>query len=184
MESTMDLMMQIGIFFLACLGIGVIVVCVITSYGIYRRNVERLKACADSKIVRPGKVRYVLAFFVYTLISYIPAVLLIWLIEKESSLVFALITLVFLLSFSPASYPYYTLSVSSEKVNGATMWGWLWKRTEIRLDEIDKEKLSSQWLGKKLGIMVIHSTSGTKILTLGLNDGQLLVVTGLAHKPE
>lgn len=168
--------------FVSCLIAGLMAFWVIANYFIYRRNVKRLNASINSKMVKPGKVRFVFSWFIFGLLGYIPGVLLVWFIEKGFPFTFAGLMFVMLWSFAPAAYPYYTVAITSDKINGATKWGWFWKRTEIRLDEIDKEKLSRQPLGKKLGVVVIHSTKGTKILTLGLSEQQLAEIILLANK--
>ena len=173
----MDSMLRTMTIVLSCMVLGLIVFFVIVNYFVYRRNVKRLNASIDSKLVKPNKGRFVFSWFIYSLIGYIPAVLFVWLIEQEFPLTFAWLMPVLLLSFTLSAYPYYIVAVSSAKINGATRWGWLWKRTEIRFDEIDKEKFSRQHLGKKLGITVIHSINGIKILTLGLSDQQLSEIT-------
>ena len=167
----------------SCSVIGAFVFLIVVNYFIYRRNVKRLNASIDSQMVKPNKARFAFSWFVISLIGYIPAVLMLWLIEQRVPFIFAWLMPLLLLSFAPTAFPYYIVAVSSDKINGATKWGWLWKRTEIRLDEIDQKKLLHQKLGKQLGITVIHSTHGTKILTLGLNDQQLSEITTPINKP-
>jgi len=179
----MDSILRTMTIFLSCLVIGLIAFLIIVNYFVYRRNIKRLHVSFDSQMVKPSKVRFAFSWFVFSLIGYIPAVLILWLIEQKFPFVFVWIMPLLLLSFAPAAYPYYIVVVSSDKINGATRWGWLWKRTEIRLNEIDKEKLLQQQLGKKLGITVIHSTSGIKILTLGLSDQQLSEITVPINNP-
>ena len=178
----MDSMLQTMTIFLSCMVLGLIIFFVAVNYFIYQRNVKRLNTAVDSQRIKPGKVRFFFSWFMYSLIGYIPAMLILWIIEKEFPLIFIWLMPILLLSFAPAAYPYYVVAVSNDRVNGATRWGWLWKRTEIRFDEIDKEKLSKQRLGKKLGVTVIHSTNGIKILTLGLSDQQLSQITTPANK--
>lgn len=178
----MESMLRTMTIFLSCMVLGSIIFFVAVNYYIYRRNIKRLNAAKDSQMIRPSKFRFVLSWFAYGFIFYILAVLFLWLYEKELSYIYMwLMPLMFLIT-APAAYPYYIVAASSDKVNGATRWGWLWKRTEIRLDEIDKEKLSRQRFGKKLGVTVIYSTNGTKILTLGLSEQQLSEIVMLAKK--
>jgi hypothetical protein len=180
----MDPMLRTMTIILFCFYAGLIAFWAIVNYFIYRRNVKRLHASIDSQLVKPEKVRFVFSWLIFSLIAYIPAVLILWLIEKEFPFIFAWLMPLLLLSIAPAAYPYYIVAVSNDKINGATRWGWLWKRNEIRLDEIDEEKLSHQHLGKKLGITVIHSTGGIKILTLGLSGQQLSEITVPANKSQ
>ncbi len=175
-------MLRTMTIFLSCMVLGSIIFFVALNYFIYQRNVKRLNTATDSQMIKPGKVRFVLSSLAYALIFYILAVLFLWLYEKEFPYAYAWLMPLLLLFLVPATYPYYVVAVSSDKINGATRWGWLWKRTEIRLDEIDKEKLFQQRLGKKLGVVVIHSTNGAKILTLGLSEQQLMEIIMLANK--
>jgi hypothetical protein len=80
------------------------------------------------------------------------------------------------------TYPYYTLSTDGIIISGATRWGWFWRREEIRLTDIDAEKVMEQTLGRSLGIVIIYSTQGKKILTLGLSDSQISGILESARK--
>jgi hypothetical protein len=172
------------IIFLACFVIVLITFWIIINYFIYRRNVKRLDALMASQVVKPGKARFAFSWFVFTLVAYIPAVLMLWVIEIEFPYIFAWIMPLMLLSLAPPAYPYYNLAIFPNKINGATQWGWLWNRTEINFHEIDTAKTLRQHLGRTLGITVIHSTNGVKILTLGLDDNQLSGILDLANKNE
>ncbi len=180
----MDSILRTMTIFLSCFAIGVVILWIITFYFIYRRNQKRLNDITTSQVVKPGKGRFAFSWFVYTLAGYIPAVLIIWLVEKEFPYVFACLMPPLLLSFAFPVYPYYNIAILSNKINGATQWGWLWKRAEIIFHEMDKEKTLRQNLGKTLGITVIHSISGVKILTLGLDNKQLLGILDLSNKSE
>ena len=178
----MDSILRTMTVILSCTVLGSIIFYVAVMYFIYQRNVKRLNTVVDSQMIKPGKARFVLSSLAYAFIFYILAVLFLWFYEKEFPYVYAWLMPILILLMTPAAYPYYILAVSSDKVNGATRWGWLWKRTEIRLDEIDKDKLFQQHLGRKLGVVVIHSTKGTKILTLGLSEKQLSEIAMLVNK--
>ena len=180
----MDSMLQTMIIFLSCFVIGLIAVWIIVNYFIYRRNVKRLDALMASQVIKPDKARFAFSWFILTLAAYIPAILVLWVIEKEFPYIFAWLMPPMLLSLAPPAYPYYNIAILHNKINGATQWGWLWKRTEINFHEIDKAKILHQRLGKKVGITVIHSTNGVKILTLGLDDKQLSGILDLANKNE
>ena len=169
MDSTLRTMK----IFLSCTVLGSIIFFVAVMFFIYQRNVKRLNSVTGSQMIKPSKVRFVLSSFAYAFIFYTLAVLFLWFYEKEFPYAYAWLMPLLILFMTPVAYPYHIVAVSRDKINGATWWGWLWKRTEIRLDEIDKEKLSRQHLGRKFGVIVIHSTKGTKILTLGLSEQQL-----------
>ncbi len=119
----------------------------------------------------------------------IPATLILWLITKDDVylvIVWSIVMLLLLGVMGVIAYPYYTLAVLEDGINGPTRWGWFWKRIDIRFDEIDRERTLGQRLGRKLGMTVIHSRRGKKILTLGLDEQQLeeLVVRGMAQESE
>ncbi len=164
---------QTMLIVLSCIVTGIIVFAIFTYYSIYSKNVRNLNAYGASKIVKPNKMRFILAWFGYNFIPYVLAFLFIWLVEKEFPSHFAWILPLMMLSIAPLAYPYYALALYDGKINGATQWGWLWKRVEIRFNEIDKDKVVGQSFGRLLGITLIYSTSGVKLLTLGLSHKQL-----------
>ena len=170
--------------FLSFVLAGVIAVGLFVIYGVYKENVKRLNACTDSQMVKPHKVRFVFSWLIYGLTSLVPAVLLLWLFQKEFPYIFTWLMPLLFLSLAPSAYPYYIVAVHNDRINGATRWGWLWKRTEIRLDDIDIDRIARQSIGIKLGVTVIHSKSGTKILTLGLDEKQLDGILDSVNKGE
>ena len=180
----MDSILQRINFFLFFMITGVIAFGIFVNYSIYRRNEKKLNSYANSQMVKPSKVRFALAWFLYCLTTYIPAVLVMWLYEKEFPQAFAGVMLLMLLFLAPSAYPYYIIAVSDNKINGATRWGWLWERTEILVDDVDKNRITRQRLGKKLGVTVIHAKNGTKIQTLGLDEKQLAGVLDTVNKSE
>ena len=128
--------------------------------------------------MKPAKSRFVLAWFVYKLKFLIPPILILWLFtrDEEFAIAWLIILPILLLSLGivgVAAYPYYTITVLDDRINGPTRWGTFWMRIDMRFDEIDREKTLRQQFGRKLGMTVIHSRSGEKILTLGLDDEQL-----------
>ncbi len=88
------------------------------------------------------------------------------------------------LCVAPSAYPYYTLALYKSKLNGATQWSWRWRRIEIPFDQIDKDRTLRQPLGKLLGIIIIYSISGEKILTLGLNAQEITEIMNSANEAE
>jgi hypothetical protein len=141
-------------------------------YIIYQRNLRNLKSCKNSRKVTPNKVRFILSWFVYTLMFYLPWILIVWFLGKEFPGIIALGMLIMNLSMALSAYPYYTIAVYKSKINGATRWGWRWKRVEIMFNEINVSKTLRQ-PGNAFGITTLYSTSGVRILTLGLTDQQI-----------
>jgi len=166
------------LFYFLCIVLFGIGFNIIVVYIVYRRNVDRLNASMASRTVKPAKSRFVLAWFVFELELIIPATLILWFFTRDEvyTIAWSIIipVLLFLLGImSVVAYPYYTIAVLDDRINGPTRWGWLWKRIDIRFDEIDRERTLGQRLGRKLGMTVIHSRYREKILTLGLDEEQL-----------
>lgn len=178
----MDTFLQTTTMITFCLTTGLIVFLIVVNYFSYKQNANRLNAFVGARMVKPDKARFALAWFIYFLAFYIPTMLIVWIYKKENVYFYAEIILLICVFQAPAIYPYYIVAVFNDKINGATQWGWIGNRAEIRLDEIDKENLARQRLGKKLGITVIHSTGGIKILTLGLSEKQLSAITTPVNK--
>ncbi len=155
--------------------------CLIAIYGslakyFYEKNNVVLESFKDSRKIKPSKFRFVFSWLIYSLYFLIPAILIVWFLKIGSILVFTLLCLLNILMFAPGYYPYYSLAIYNGKVNGAALWGWKWKRVEIDLKEIDKEKVLRQYLGRMLGVIILYSTGKGKILTFGLDNAQLLEV--------
>jgi hypothetical protein len=107
---------------------------------------------------------------------------LLWFVGKEFPASFLWLCFFSFLFVAPAFYPYYTLARFESKINGATRWGWFGRRTEIAFKDIDVRKTSRQRLGILVGIFVFHSTSGAKILTLGLDELQIADILKISNE--
>ncbi len=144
-------------------------------YYTHKKSSSAFEPYYKMKQVKPNKIRYGIASFVYALPFSVLSVVLISLITKESLLVFVsvLITPLYLLALALAAYPYYIVATYNGKVNGATLSGWRWRRAEVNINEIDKGKTLRQGFGRLFGIIVVRSIRGEKILTVGLDDIQL-----------
>jgi hypothetical protein len=57
-----------------------------------------------------------------------------------------------------------------------------WKRTEMNINDLDADSILRQNLGRKFGIIVFRSTSGKKILSLGLADEQIINLIEMSKK--
>jgi hypothetical protein len=124
--------------------------------------------------IRPSIIRYLFAFFAWCCLILAPFILVILLIpNKRTDFSGFWFFLAFFLFEAVVLYPYHTLSIDGEKISGATLWGWLWRREEIRLSEISRERIMKQNLGRLAGITILYSKQGEKILTLGLSDSQI-----------
>ncbi len=144
-------------------------------YYAQKKSNSALAPYYKMKQVKPSKVKYGIASFVYAVPYSILSIVLALLLTKEIVFAFAsaLITPLYLLTLALATYPYYIVAIYNGKVNGATLSGWKWRRAEININEIDKSKILQPGFGKLFGITVIHSISGAKILTVGLDNMQL-----------
>ena len=152
------------------------------SFSLYQKNKANLTVYKSSKNLQPLKVRFAFAWLIYCMSFVIIFTPIFWLMNKESLNVI-IWTLIFILLFlAPSAYPYYTIAIFDNKVNGPSISSWQWQRTEINLAEIDKDKILKQKLGRKLGITIIHSTNRAKILTLGLDSRQLSEILEFASK--
>lgn len=165
--------LQTAINFLSCIAIGLLVFSVYVYYSVYRKNVNKLNALKDSKLIKPDKIRFILAWIAYSFIPSLFGVSCIWLYEREFPSPLAWLVPLILFSQALPAYPYYTIAINHDRINGPTQWGWLWKRVEISMDEIDRDKSLRQPVRRALGTTIIYSTNEVKIRTLGLNDQQL-----------
>lgn len=84
--------------------------------------------------------------------------------------------------FTIEAYPYYTIILGKSSLSGPTFWNWKWRREEIALSEIDKEKTLNRNFGRKLGFMIFYSLDGKKILSLGLDNSQINQILALASE--
>ena len=166
--------------------LGALVFGTIMTYRRYREYKANLMVHQNAVIVSPSMFKFLLYGFAYELILSFPALLFFWVIEPDHEIFWGIllnIPAVWLWSTIPA-HPYYALSVYEGKIEGARVWGPLWgslwgwggsvpRRIKIDSREIDKEKTLRQHLLHLLGIVIFHSVSGRKILTIGLKDSQI-----------
>ena len=151
-------------------------------YIAYRINLRNLDACKSPHKVKPNKLRFIVGWSVYGFFFYAPLIVILWFVGKEFPASFLWIAFFGFLFVAPSSYPYYTLARFESKINGATLWGSFGRRTEIAFKDIDVSKTSRQRLGILVGIFVFHSTSGVKILTLGLDELQIADILKLSNE--
>lgn len=186
-------MLMAGLTTILCLILGFLLFYAVMFYFIYRKNKISLEIYKDSVKIRPSSLNFTFSWFAYSMYYFVPSIpilcLILWFINKQSVEemiktvgLFALFMPIYLLSLSVPAYPYYVLAIYDEKINGATLLGWRWRRTEINFTDIDKDKILHQSFGRKIGVTVIHSKSEVKILTLGLSDVQLSEILVLAKK--
>jgi hypothetical protein len=142
-------------------------------YFAYRLNLHNLNACKSPQEFKPNKLRFVVAWSVYSFCLSAPLIVILWFVGKEFPAAFVLTLFLVFLLIAPSAYPYYTLARFETRINGATLWGWYGRRTEIDFKDIDVSKASRQRLGIVVGVFVFHSTRGIKILTLGLDERQI-----------
>jgi hypothetical protein len=125
--------------------------------------------------IYPQKIRFLFAWMIYSYLIFIPFIPVLWFLERESPTFSYLWEYPLVMLFiSIPGYIDFTLSIDDEKVEGPAQWGWLRRKEQIRLSDIDPKKVSRQSLGRLLGITIIHSADRKKILTLGLSDDQIL----------
>ncbi|MFT3894143.1 MAG: hypothetical protein QM730_21130 [Anaerolineales bacterium] len=144
-----------------------------------------MNSSEEDEMIYPNKIRFMFSFFMYCLLFLIPmAAVLSFFTGKALDLgSYIPVFLIYLFS-SYVSYPFYSLTKDQEIISGATVWGNRNHREQIKLSDIDYEKTFRQKLGKILGIYVIYSKQGKKILTLGLNDLQISIILEFAKKHE
>jgi hypothetical protein len=152
-------------------------------FSLHKKNKTNLNARINSAKIYPYRLKYAFALMIYYLCQFSTFVPILWLLKTLTFSFVWLFPLLYLFMLIPA-YPYYTLSVDSEKISGATLWGWLWRREEINLSEIHKEKVLRQNFGKLLGITIFYSIHGKKILTLGLDNLQISKILNLVKNSD
>ena len=153
-----------------------------TIYIAYRINLRNLNARKSPQKVKPNKLRFLVGWSVYGFFLYAPLIIMLWFVGKEFPASFLWIIFLAFLFVAPSSYPYYTLARYESKINGATLWGWFGRRTEIAFKDIDISKTSRQRLGILVGVFIFHSTSGVKILALGLDELQIADILKLSNE--
>lgn len=152
----------------------------------YRKNVNVLNVDEGALKIQPQKSRFIISWLVFYTATAIPVFWVVWFLPFDNEFFYSLLFLFpILLVFNFfLAYPYYTVIILDSKINGATLWGWMWKRTEISINDVDKEKVLQRNLWRSLGITVMKSASGTKILTLGLDDSQIKQIFEYADKDD
>lgn len=153
---------------------GVLLLSVIMIYRQYQKNKAALFA-QNAVTVSPSKTKFLISWYVYLLIFYIPIAILLWSIKSLEEVFWVYVFLMpigWLFTAIPA-YPYYALSIYENKLVGAPMWGFAWQRTEINLNDIDRKRIAHENIFQKLGITFFYSTSGERIITFGLDDLQV-----------
>ncbi len=158
----------------------VIVACILFSFWmgmrLYKKNRSNLDAHINARKVYPQKIRFAFAWIIYSLLNCLPFIPIFWLLERNHPAYPLVGLLLVYVSMTFSVYPYYTLSRDDEKITGATLWSLMWRREEIKLSEIDQEGIWRRNFGNLLGITILFSTQGKKILTLGLSRLQILEV--------
>lgn len=151
--------------------------CIVFSFWadmrLYKKNKSKVDAHVNAQKIYPQKTRFVFAWIIYSLLFCLPVIPIFWLLEHDNPVLPAIgLYLVFLFSLFSV-YPYYTLTKDEEKITGATLWSWMWRREEIKFSEIDSDKIQHRNFGRLLSITVLFSKQGKKILTLGLSRSQI-----------
>lgn len=178
--------MLIGWIIVGLIIVAGIAIDVFIFYRTYKKIVNALNVDEGALKIQPRKSRFIISWFVFYTATAIPAYLVVWFLPLDKELFYILLALfpILLVSLFFLAYPYYTVIILNSTINGATLWGWMWKRTEISINDVDKEKVLQRNLWRNLGITVIKSTNGTKILTLGLDDSQTKHIFEYAHKDD
>ena len=157
------------------LSVGFIVLIVVGNVYFFRKNKSKLTHLKRTIKVRPSKLRFVFTWFVLQICILIPLLIFIWIypFDQEVKFGFLFLFIILILAVAIPAYSYYTILIFKGKLSGATLWGWKWGREEMAMSEIDKEKTSHRNIGRKLGFLIFYSTSGKKILSLGLDNSQV-----------
>jgi hypothetical protein len=144
-------------------------------YRVYKKNTTALEMYKGAKQIRPQKSSFIISWFLFFMAVSIPQVIIIWFLPIDRDFFnfiwFFLPVMALLMYF--LAYPYYTVILHEGKIIGATLWGWMWKRTEIDVNELVSDNVLKPSLGRSLKITIFKSASGKKILTLGLNNLQI-----------
>lgn len=165
--------------------VGIIAACIAYDYHLYRTHKAQLDDYENSRRFPPNRSRYLFAWSLWILCFCIPIILLFWFIRKDFPHNLWIVPLI-LLPIAFPEYPFYTIVTWNGKINGPGVWnswaGGKRRRVEINLKDIDKEKVLRRNPGAFLGITILYSKSGAKILTLGLDKWQLEEILALADK--
>lgn len=155
---------------------------IVVEIRIYRKIKAEVDGYANAIKFQPSKLRFAFSMFSYGIISSIPLLFLFWGYLAVQDLWIGLlgVPLLLLISGVPLAYPYYTILIHEGKINGPTLWGWKWRRLELNLEWLDREKILKRNPGRKLGITIFFTPSGDRILSLGLDDSQVNQILALA----
>jgi hypothetical protein len=159
----------------------IIIIIVGGTFFQYRKHKSNLDSHLNSLKFFPQKTRFTIAIFFYYLFGFILFSPIYWIIMRQGGFPFYY-SFFFLLIFLPSTiseYPCFTLSIDDKKMRGARLLGG-WSREEIFLSEINQDKVLQKNLVGFLGITIFYSTQGKKILTLGLDNGQITKILELA----
>lgn len=150
----------------------------------YRKRKAEVDGYINAINIQPTKLRFAFSSFSWGMIISIPWLLMFWIYLNVNDLWIGLLGLMplLLISSMPSAYPYYTILIYENKLNGPTLWGWMWKRLDLDLVWLDKEKTLKRNPGWRLGIVIFYTRGGEKMLTLGLDDAQINQI--LAFTPE
>ncbi|MBI5933193.1 MAG: hypothetical protein HY867_05760 [Chloroflexi bacterium] len=166
--------------------IGFIVITLIFGAIIYKstRSILKSNVPNNAVVIKPPKVTFAFAYFVYFIGQASPWLLLLFALDKDKFYGFAApLFMIFLIS-AVSSYLYYTLFIHDGKLFGPTLWGWRWRRLDLDLVWLNKEKILTRNPVRKLGIVVFYTHGGEKILALGLNDAQVNQILDLASQAQ
>ncbi len=147
----------------------------------YRKHKSNLDSHLNSLKFSPQKVRFTFAIFFYYLLGFILFAPIYWILIGKDDFLFYYLCLFLLTFFSRtiSEYPYFTLVIDDNKISGAKLLGG-WRREEITLSEINQDKVLQQNPGSFFGITILYSIQGRKILTLGLDKGQVTKIMEFA----
>ncbi len=178
--------MLIGWVILGLIMVAGITIDVIIIKRTYKKIVSALVVDEKAMKIHPKRIRFIVSYFIFSATTAIPVYLVAWFLPFDKEFFYSMLFLfpiLFIFLFFLA-YPYYTVIILDSKINGATLWGWMWKRTEISVNEIDREKVLQRNFLRSLGITMFKSADGTKILTLGLDDSQIKQIVEYAGKGD
>jgi hypothetical protein len=162
----------------------ILILCLVEFYFIYRNNKINLGIHKNANYFRPGIIRFIFSWYIYSLWFFIPVSLIILFIGKDSVIEFLIILFIlYLLSAFPV-YPYYTVIVDENKLIGPSLWSWRWNHIEINSADVNKVKVFSNNIGKIFGISIIYSKDGNKVLTLGLDNSQISQILDINNWPK
>lgn len=176
--------MLVGWVILGFIIVAGIAIDVFIFYRTYKKIVNALDIDKNAVKIQPKRSRFMVSWFIFYTATAIPVYLVVWFLPLDKEFFYIMLFLfpILLVLVFFLAYPYYTVIILDSRINGATLWGWMWKRTEIGVGEIDREKVLQHNFWRSLGITMFKSVGGTKILTLGLADEQIKQIFEYADK--